>query len=340
MTRRLSYIDTTRAILITMVVLGHILNYANPGYDIIPYTLAQAFMNSFHMPAFFLLSGMLTDGEKWKKRSVGAYFVHKARTLLVPYLFFECLAILYKHFVLHSVSLAEGFRLMLTLRCNVGADWFLPAMFLACALYCLYIRFPNRIVWSVIGAVLCVSLRFVPDGYLWTLLFRGALGFVFMLAGNLLKKPFSEYKWWKIACAFLLTAVSAGICFKFSLDNSFLQRNARGSCLVFHKRRMRLVFCNGSGTSAAREVAGEDRRERADHHGNAPACAVYHPRKQQSALGTRYVLPDCRRGSGADPHDKPVLPSVGGEKKKGDLQCPKRNGKRNLTYCGCLLRWR
>ena len=48
MTRRLSYIDTTRAILITMVVLGHILNYANPGYDIIPYTLAQAFMNSFH----------------------------------------------------------------------------------------------------------------------------------------------------------------------------------------------------------------------------------------------------------------------------------------------------
>ena len=221
MTRRLSYIDTTRAILITMVVLGHILNYANPGYDIIPYTLAQAFMNSFHMPAFFLLSGMLTNSEKWKKRSVGAYFLHKARALLVPYLFFECLAILYKHFVLRSVSLAEGFRLMLTLRCNVGADWFLPAMFLACALYCLYIRFPNRIVWGVIGAVLCVSLRFVPDGYLWTLLFRGALGFVFMLVGNLLKKLLTEYKWWKIACAFLLTAVSAGICFKLSLDNSF-----------------------------------------------------------------------------------------------------------------------
>ena len=34
---------------------------------------------------------MLTDGEKWRGRSVGAYFVHKKRTLLVPYLFFECL---------------------------------------------------------------------------------------------------------------------------------------------------------------------------------------------------------------------------------------------------------
>ena len=91
MTKRLTYIDITRAILIAMVVFGHILNYANPQYDIIPYTLAQEFMNSFQMPAFFILSGMLTDGEKWRGRSVGAYFVHKTRTLLVPYLFFECL---------------------------------------------------------------------------------------------------------------------------------------------------------------------------------------------------------------------------------------------------------
>ena len=58
MTKRLTYIDITRAILIAMVVFGHILNYANPQYDIIPYTLAQEFMNSFQMPAFFILSGM------------------------------------------------------------------------------------------------------------------------------------------------------------------------------------------------------------------------------------------------------------------------------------------
>lgn len=69
MIKRLTYIDITRAILIAMVVFGHILNYANPQYDIIPYTLAQEFMNSFQMPAFFILSGMLTDGEKWRSRS-------------------------------------------------------------------------------------------------------------------------------------------------------------------------------------------------------------------------------------------------------------------------------
>lgn len=61
MTKRISYIDNTRAILIALVVLGHILNYANPKYDIVPYVLVQQFLDSFHMPAFFILSGMLTD---------------------------------------------------------------------------------------------------------------------------------------------------------------------------------------------------------------------------------------------------------------------------------------
>ena len=52
MTHRLTYIDTTRAILITLVVLEHVLNYANPQYNIIPYTLAQEWIGAFHMLRF------------------------------------------------------------------------------------------------------------------------------------------------------------------------------------------------------------------------------------------------------------------------------------------------
>ena len=247
MTKRLIYIDTTRAILITLVVLGHILSYANPQYNIIPYTLAQEFINVFHMPAFFLLSGLLTDGEKWRSRPAGAYFIHKAKTLLIPYLFFECLAILYKHFALHSVSLAEGLRLMLTVRCNVGADWFLPAMFLACALYYLYIRFPHKILWGVGGAVLA-GLQFLIstwEGHWRVLLFRGVLGFVFMLTGNLLKKPLTEFKWWKIICAFLLTAATSAIYLKFSLGNSFYDAVLRTPVLYLISGVCGLYFVMG-----------------------------------------------------------------------------------------------
>lgn len=247
MTKRLTYIDTARAILITLVVLGHALNYANPQYNIILYTLAQEFINAFHMPAFFLLSGLLTDGEKWHSRPVGAYFVHKAKTLLMPYLFFECLAIFYKHFMLHSVSLAEGLRLMLTMRCNVGADWFLPAMFLACALYYLYIHFPRKIAWGVGGAVL-LGLQFLMStwgGHWRVLLFRGVLGFVFMLTGNLLKKPLTEFKWWKIVCAFLLTAATSAIYLKFSLGNSFYDAALRTPVLYLISGVCGLYFVMG-----------------------------------------------------------------------------------------------
>ena len=113
---------------------------------------------------------------------------------------------------------------MLTMRCNVGADWFLPAMFLACALYYLYIRFPNRTAWGIGGAAMLAALHFimsVKGGHLQVLLFRGALGFVFMLTGNLLKKPLTDFKWWKIGCAFVLTAVTSAIYLKFSIGNSF-----------------------------------------------------------------------------------------------------------------------
>lgn len=63
MNRRIACIDRTKALLIMLVVLGHVLNYANPGYDILPYMVVQIVISSFHMPAFFMLSGMLADEE-------------------------------------------------------------------------------------------------------------------------------------------------------------------------------------------------------------------------------------------------------------------------------------
>ena len=101
---------------------------------------------------------------------------------------FETLAILYKHFVLGAVSIADGLYLMATVRCNVGANWFLPAMFLAAMIYYLYILYPNKAVWSIISVLLLAVLPHLPEGHVWVLLFRGALGFVFMFTGSLLKE--------------------------------------------------------------------------------------------------------------------------------------------------------
>ena len=70
MKQRITYLDTTKALLIALVVIGHVLQYANPEYNILPYTLAQAFIYSFLMSAFFLLCLTRRAG----KRARGARF--------------------------------------------------------------------------------------------------------------------------------------------------------------------------------------------------------------------------------------------------------------------------
>lgn len=221
MKERIGYFDSAKAILIALVVLGHILSYANPGYDILPYSMAQSLISSFHMPAFFIISGILIDIDKWGKRSPGDYILKRVKTLVVPYFFFETVAILYKHFALGKVSLKDGLVNMLTLRCNVGADWFLPAMFFASLIFYLYIKLPKKPVWAVAAVAATLALHFVPVGHWWSVLLRSVLGFAFMVLGNALKGQMTAFSPAKIVTAFLLTAVCAAAELKFSIDNSF-----------------------------------------------------------------------------------------------------------------------
>lgn len=67
MKERIDYYDRAKGLLILLVVIGHVLQYANPEYNIVPYILAQSLINSFHMSAFFVISGMLlimSDGRQ------------------------------------------------------------------------------------------------------------------------------------------------------------------------------------------------------------------------------------------------------------------------------------
>lgn len=221
MKQRITYLDTTKALLIALVVIGHVLQYANPEYNILPYTLAQAFIYSFHMSAFFLLSGLLFDTARWKARTWGTFLLRRTRTLLVPYLFFEALAALYKALILREITIPEGLYRMVTLRCNVGADWFLPALFLASVLFFALTRYTGKPVW-IAAAVLCFcGLPFFPRGHWWGLCFRGLLGFAFMILGNVLRDLLTRCKGWYAAAAFLLTAASGAVCFRLGWANDF-----------------------------------------------------------------------------------------------------------------------
>ena len=186
-------VDETRAILIILVVFAHVISYANIDWSIRTYIVIFTVISSFHMPAFFFLSGMLINEEKWKNEILVGFLKKKMNALLIPYIFFEFLAIIYKSLILHKQSLSEGIVRMITIRCNVGANWFLPAMFIAQMLYFFYVQTNNSKIWYFIVCSCLFSMWYIPCDMQWlSTLSRGLTGFGFIFIGQRIKALYSS----------------------------------------------------------------------------------------------------------------------------------------------------
>lgn len=190
--QRIKYYDTAKGILILLVVIGHILNRANPEYDIKLYSVIQGFILSFHMPAFFIISGLLIKNEKWKDLSFSKFLLNKFKTLIIPYLFFEVIGAIYQTVVLGTQNFFWGIYNLLTVNCNVGANWFLPAMFVSSLLYFLYTKIENKWIGGIFATAFLFSSWVIPNGGLWETLARGLMGFSFIYLGNITKSFFDK----------------------------------------------------------------------------------------------------------------------------------------------------
>ena len=80
-TNRMNYIDVAKGIGIIFVVFAHV-NYT-------PELLVLIY--SFHMPLFFLISGMLFNNKKYPEFK--GFFLKRVKTLFVPYVIYEIVSI-------------------------------------------------------------------------------------------------------------------------------------------------------------------------------------------------------------------------------------------------------
>lgn len=118
---RLDYIDRAKGILIILVVIGHIWQ---SGY-------VFDFIYSFHMPAFFVISGMLMQYTKSYEKKYTKFFGGRIYAFGIPFIFFEILGVL-TDIMRHGVTLnIKGYIFnTLTLHYNDGNMWFLADLFL------------------------------------------------------------------------------------------------------------------------------------------------------------------------------------------------------------------
>lgn len=225
--KRFDYIDAAKAYLIALVVIGHILIIINPTYDKLYLTLIQSFIYSFHMPAFFIIHGIVFNNIKWKDMPLKDFLVKRFRSLIVPYFVFEVIGMLWKA-ILTKQTLLCGIYNMLTIRCNVGADWFLPALFLASILFIIYVKIPNP-VYGVISTIICLIIPMWMAGNQTTIVLgRGMLAYDFIMIGNSMKRIFLSEKVSKPICfilSFFITSIVAIVGIKFG-ENDFY------SCIV------------------------------------------------------------------------------------------------------------
>ena len=176
---RIGYLDAAKGIAIICIVIGHSYSYhvGNGGF-IIPY------LYSFHVPIFFVISGILYA----RRSQVHISVLKKIKELILPYLFWGtayqfCLGLLA---VMGGENLQQQIhtRVATVLHLTSGAMWFLPTMFIAtilfqfsCQINSKAIRWGICILAFVIGVI--APHNSVPAEAVW----RGLVGFSFMTVG-------------------------------------------------------------------------------------------------------------------------------------------------------------
>ena len=180
--QNIQYIDYFKALLMILVILGHI-NYANQAI--------KAWIYAFHMPAFFYASGLLLKNRPVPNIRDGAFLLWKRfRVLIFPYFIW---ALLYASFSdSNLVRIIYGSHQSLASAKTLTSLWFLPVLFEAIALFFLaQLVFKEKLTFLVkllLAAVSFAIAAFLPPlrhGYPWCSNVSFA-AFGFLLLGNLL----------------------------------------------------------------------------------------------------------------------------------------------------------
>ena len=133
---RIDYIDSARGLAILFVLIGHLCS--------LKYGLGQYFY-SFHMPMFFIISGMLLSyNNSWKDMAFYDIFIKKLKSFMYPYIIFSILSILYIWFSKDLNSAINSIFIFISLE-GISSLWFLPALLIGELVFILIMKYCSKI---------------------------------------------------------------------------------------------------------------------------------------------------------------------------------------------------
>ena len=173
----LIYPDIAKGIGIILVVLGHIEYISLP---------LRNFIVSFHMPLFFVISGILMNLIQEEKRDLGTTAAKKAKRILLPYVYFSLLDTIVYLIYFYATGRDGGFSTIFSYLVNsltlygISVLWFLPALYGSELLF-LKIRQSSTKPLTAVISVVCSTAAIVLNYFLSSLnnLYGLNMGFAF-----------------------------------------------------------------------------------------------------------------------------------------------------------------
>lgn len=200
MKKRIVYLDIAKGILILMVVIGHV-------FETGP---INQYVYTFHMPAFFILSGIMFQFSTALNKTFRKVLWDKIYTLAIPFFFFECLGVL-SNIASFGITLnIKGYIYQtLILDCNNGPDWFIWALLRAeiCFLLIHKLIRNKYVIWGVSGVLGLLMIVFHNS---YHLVGSTGIGFLFLTLGYYAASLFLKER--NIWVAVLAGIISALVC--------------------------------------------------------------------------------------------------------------------------------
>lgn len=179
---RLTYLDVAKGIGILLVVIGHVYAFNRQIVD----RFFVVWLYSFHMPLFFIISGMLIAYKD--EKDIWKFVKKRIKGILIPYVFFSIFSIIV-FAIVNDFNREVFVQNVKATICGVGIDtlWFLPALFFGEVIFfVLRNLLKNKYVICIISAIIYTLGNFMMKDYGLICLFLGriciAVGFI--MIGN------------------------------------------------------------------------------------------------------------------------------------------------------------
>ena len=180
--QRVTWIDLCKGFAIILVLLGHSYSTNNR---------LLMWINSFHMPLFFILSGILIGLRKIYERPIKRIFLDNFQSLLIPYFIYSILLTCFIQFLKTRggagfiSGVIDSLKYVFILYGN-SPMWFLACLFLAELFLVFLHRLPNTIRYGLALLGFVIGVWLPHDPLLTDLLCRVLRAVFFLTIGELL----------------------------------------------------------------------------------------------------------------------------------------------------------